>query len=78
MLFELLLSFAQYFDLIFQLNVDIQPFVKENCNGTVAFSLNSAPVVLHQELIGREAWMKQIREVNKYIYIQGYKLISLF
>lgn len=50
---------------IFQLNVDIQPLVKENSNDSVAFSLNSAPVVLHQEIIGREAWIKQIEKVSK-------------
>lgn len=48
--------------LLFQLHSDLQPFVKES--DTMAFSLNSAPAVLHQEFLGREAWIKQIREVN--------------
>ncbi|KAL8186336.1 UNVERIFIED_CONTAM: Decaprenyl-diphosphate synthase subunit 2 [Gekko kuhli] len=57
-------KYGKHMSMSHKLNVDIQPFVKENCNGTVAFSLNSAPVVLHQELIGRDAWLKQIREVQ--------------
>ncbi|XP_077158915.1 all trans-polyprenyl-diphosphate synthase PDSS2 [Paroedura picta] len=57
-------KYGKHMSMSHKLNVDIQPFVKENCNGTVAFSLNSAPVVLHQEFIGREAWLKQIREVQ--------------
>ncbi|NWQ73825.1 DLP1 synthase, partial [Columbina picui] len=51
--------------LLFQLHSDLQPFVKESSSDTMAFSLNSAPAVLHQEFLGREAWIKQIREVNK-------------
>ncbi|XP_054837337.1 all trans-polyprenyl-diphosphate synthase PDSS2 [Eublepharis macularius] len=57
-------KYGKHMSMSHKLNVDIQPFVKENCNGTVAFDLNSAPVVLHQEIIGREAWMKQIREAQ--------------
>lgn len=51
--------------LLFQLHSDLQPFVKESSSDSMAFSLNSAPAVLHQEFLGREAWIKQIREVNK-------------
>lgn len=50
--------------LLFQLHSDLQPFVKESSSDTMAFSLNSAPAILHQEFLGREAWLKQIREVN--------------
>lgn len=49
---------------LFQLHSDLQPFVKESSSDTMAFSLNSAPAILHQEFLGREAWLKQIREVN--------------
>lgn len=63
--------------LLFQLHSDLQPFVKENSSDTVTFSLNSAPAVLHQEFLGREAWIKQIREVRiswvclVYLFLSG-------
>lgn len=50
--------------LFFQLHSDLQPFVKESSSDGMAFSLNCAPAVLHQEFLGRDAWIKQIREVN--------------
>lgn len=50
--------------LLFQLHSDLQPFVRESSSDTIAFSLNSAPAILHQEFGGREAWLKQIREVK--------------
>ncbi|XP_039384813.1 all trans-polyprenyl-diphosphate synthase PDSS2 isoform X2 [Mauremys reevesii] len=47
-----------------KLHSDLQPFIKGKSSDSVAFSLNSAPVVLHQEFLGREAWIKQIREAQ--------------
>ncbi|XP_043366698.1 all trans-polyprenyl-diphosphate synthase PDSS2 isoform X2 [Dermochelys coriacea] len=47
-----------------ELHSDLQPFIKGKSSDSVAFSLNSAPVVLHQEFLGREAWIKQIREAQ--------------
>ncbi|TFK14363.1 seizure 6-like protein [Platysternon megacephalum] len=47
-----------------KLHSDLQPFVKGKSSDSAAFSLNSAPVVLHQEFLGREAWIKQIREAQ--------------
>ncbi|XP_050807370.1 all trans-polyprenyl-diphosphate synthase PDSS2 isoform X3 [Gopherus flavomarginatus] len=47
-----------------KLHLDLQPFIKGKSSDSVAFSLNSAPVVLHQEFLGREAWIKQIREAQ--------------
>ncbi|XP_074919963.1 all trans-polyprenyl-diphosphate synthase PDSS2 isoform X3 [Chelonoidis abingdonii] len=47
-----------------KLHSDLQPFIKGKPSDSVAFSLNSAPVVLHQEFLGREAWIKQIREAQ--------------
>lgn len=49
----------------FQLNADIQPFIDGNSNDSQPFNLNSAPVLFHQESVGREVWIKQIKEVNK-------------
>ncbi|XP_074919962.1 all trans-polyprenyl-diphosphate synthase PDSS2 isoform X2 [Chelonoidis abingdonii] len=50
-----------------KLHSDLQPFIKGKPSDSVAFSLNSAPVVLHQEFLGREAWIKQIRELQEAI-----------
>uniref|UniRef100_A0A8C4WB99 Decaprenyl diphosphate synthase subunit 2 n=1 Tax=Gopherus evgoodei TaxID=1825980 RepID=A0A8C4WB99_9SAUR len=50
-----------------KLHLDLQPFIKGKSSDSVAFSLNSAPVVLHQEFLGREAWIKQIRELQEAI-----------
>ncbi|KAJ6660269.1 hypothetical protein lerEdw1_017969 [Lerista edwardsae] len=57
-------KYGKHMSMSHKLNVDIQPFVKENSNDSVAFSLNSAPVVLHQEVVGREAWIKQIEKAQ--------------
>ncbi|XP_053237560.1 all trans-polyprenyl-diphosphate synthase PDSS2 isoform X2 [Podarcis raffonei] len=57
-------KYGKHMSMSHKLNVDIQPFLNESSNDSVAFSLNSAPVVLHQDLIGREAWIKQIEEAQ--------------
>ncbi|XP_012931535.1 decaprenyl-diphosphate synthase subunit 2 isoform X5 [Heterocephalus glaber] len=48
-----------------KIHSDLQPFIKEKSSDSVAFNLNSAPVVLHQEFLGRDLWMKQIREAQE-------------
>ncbi|XP_023578089.1 decaprenyl-diphosphate synthase subunit 2 [Octodon degus] len=45
-----------------KIHSDLQPFIKEKTSDSVTFNLNSAPVVLHQEFLGRDLWMKQIGE----------------
>ncbi|XP_030051051.1 all trans-polyprenyl-diphosphate synthase PDSS2 [Microcaecilia unicolor] len=57
-------EYGKHMSMSHKLNSDLQPFVKENAGNTSAFSLNSAPVVLHQEFLGREAWIQQIRETQ--------------
>ncbi|KAH0622192.1 hypothetical protein JD844_024287 [Phrynosoma platyrhinos] len=57
-------NYGKHMSMSRKLNVDIQPFVSESSNDSVAFHLNSAPVILHQEFIGREAWVKQIKEAQ--------------
>ncbi|ETE64683.1 Decaprenyl-diphosphate synthase subunit 2, partial [Ophiophagus hannah] len=47
-----------------KLNADIQPFIDGNPNDSLPFNLNSAPVVFHQEFVGREVWIKQIKETQ--------------
>uniref|UniRef100_A0A8D0C4T0 Decaprenyl diphosphate synthase subunit 2 n=1 Tax=Salvator merianae TaxID=96440 RepID=A0A8D0C4T0_SALMN len=57
-------NYGKHMAMSHKLNVDIQPFVNESPDDSVAFSLNSAPVILHQEFIGREAWINQIKEAQ--------------
>ncbi|XP_044282888.1 all trans-polyprenyl-diphosphate synthase PDSS2 isoform X1 [Varanus komodoensis] len=57
-------KYGKHMSLSHKLNVDIQPFVNDRSKDSVAFSLNSAPVVLHQKFIGREAWIRQIEEAQ--------------
>ncbi|XP_048210479.1 all trans-polyprenyl-diphosphate synthase PDSS2 [Perognathus longimembris pacificus] len=53
------------FNCLFQINSDLQPFIKEKSKDSMTFNLNSAPVVLHQEFLGRDLWIKQIREAQE-------------
>ncbi|XP_003466080.1 all trans-polyprenyl-diphosphate synthase PDSS2 isoform X5 [Cavia porcellus] len=48
-----------------KIHSDLQPFIKEKASESATFNLNSAPVVLHQEFLGRDLWMKQIREAQE-------------
>uniref|UniRef100_A0A2K6SQ82 Decaprenyl diphosphate synthase subunit 2 n=1 Tax=Saimiri boliviensis boliviensis TaxID=39432 RepID=A0A2K6SQ82_SAIBB len=48
-----------------KINSDLQPFTKEKTSDSMTFNLNSAPVVLHQEFLGRDLWIKQIREAQE-------------
>ncbi|NXI92308.1 DLP1 synthase, partial [Psophia crepitans] len=57
---DMAFQYGKHMSMSHKLHSDLQPFVKES--DTMAFSLNSAPAVLHQEFLGREAWIKQIRE----------------
>nr|XP_033795167.1 decaprenyl-diphosphate synthase subunit 2 isoform X2 [Geotrypetes seraphini] len=57
-------EYGKHMSMSHKLNSDLQPFIKENAINTSAFCLNSAPVVLHQEFLGREAWIQQIKEAQ--------------
>ncbi|NWW83900.1 DLP1 synthase, partial [Rhynochetos jubatus] len=59
---DMAFQYGKHMSLSHKLHSDLQPFVKESSSDSMAFSLNSAPAVLHQEFLGREAWIKQIRE----------------
>lgn len=48
-----------------KINSDLQPFIKEKTSDSTTFNLNSAPVVLHQEFLGRDLWIKQIGEAQE-------------
>ncbi|XP_065591634.1 all trans-polyprenyl-diphosphate synthase PDSS2 isoform X2 [Cyrtonyx montezumae] len=59
-----------------ELHSDLQPFVKESSSDVMAFSLNCAPAVLHQEFLGRDAWIKQIREAQGKGNLMDYKKLQ--
>ncbi|NXS98873.1 DLP1 synthase, partial [Jacana jacana] len=59
---DMAFQYGKHMSMSHKLHSDLQPFVKESSSDSMAFSLNSAPAVLHQEFLGREAWIKQIRE----------------
>ncbi|XP_074437108.1 all trans-polyprenyl-diphosphate synthase PDSS2 isoform X3 [Larus michahellis] len=61
---DMAFQYGKHMSMSHKLHSDLQPFVKESSSDTMAFSLNSAPAVLHQEFLGREAWIKQIREAQ--------------
>ncbi|XP_058880625.1 all trans-polyprenyl-diphosphate synthase PDSS2-like isoform X3 [Acipenser ruthenus] len=56
-------QYGKHMSLGHKLNSDLQPFLKGSSSDTVSFSLNSAPVILHQETIGREGWTHQIDQL---------------
>ncbi|KAJ7341810.1 hypothetical protein JRQ81_007081 [Phrynocephalus forsythii] len=57
-------KYGKHMSMSHKLHVDIQPFLNEKSNDSVVFSLNSAPVILHQEFVGRDLWIKQIKEAQ--------------
>ncbi|MGH0140300.1 UNVERIFIED_CONTAM: hypothetical protein FKN15_030250 [Acipenser sinensis] len=57
-------QYGKHMSLGHKLNSDLQPFLKDSSSDALPFSLNSAPVVLHQETIGREGWIHQIDQVK--------------
>ncbi|KAI1241044.1 hypothetical protein IHE44_0009503 [Lamprotornis superbus] len=64
---DMAFQYGKHMSMSHKLHSDLQPFVKESSSDTMAFSLNSAPAILHQEFRGREAWLKQIRELQEAI-----------
>ncbi|XP_040454244.1 all trans-polyprenyl-diphosphate synthase PDSS2 isoform X2 [Falco naumanni] len=70
---DMAFQYGRHMSMSHKLHSDLQPFIKECSSDTLSFSLNSAPVVLHQEFLGREAWIKQIREAQGKGNIMDYK-----
>ncbi|NXD25223.1 DLP1 synthase, partial [Spelaeornis formosus] len=64
---DMAFQYGKHMSMSHKLHSDLQPFVRESSSDTMAFSLNSAPAILHQEFHGREAWLKQIRELQEAI-----------
>ncbi|XP_004696292.1 all trans-polyprenyl-diphosphate synthase PDSS2 [Echinops telfairi] len=62
---DMAFQYGKHMAMSHKINSDLQPFIKEKTSDTMAFNLNSAPVVLHQEFLGRDLWMKQIGEAQE-------------
>ncbi|XP_071997951.1 all trans-polyprenyl-diphosphate synthase PDSS2 isoform X2 [Engystomops pustulosus] len=56
-------QYGKHMSLSYKLNSDLQPFLNGKHSGT-SFGLNCAPVVLHQEFVGREAWMEEVKQAH--------------
>lgn len=62
---DMAFQYGKHMALSHKINADLQPFIKAKTDDSTTFSLNSAPVVLHQELLGRDLWLKQIEEAKE-------------
>uniref|UniRef100_A0A8C6D9P8 Decaprenyl diphosphate synthase subunit 2 n=1 Tax=Moschus moschiferus TaxID=68415 RepID=A0A8C6D9P8_MOSMO len=62
---DMAFQYGKHMAMSHKINSDLQPFIKEKTSDSLTFNLNSAPVVLHQEFLGRDLWIKQIREAQE-------------
>ncbi|XP_006512916.1 all trans-polyprenyl-diphosphate synthase PDSS2 isoform X2 [Mus musculus] len=59
---DMAFQYGKHMAMSHKINADLQPFIKDKASDSKTFNLNSAPVVLHQEFLGRDLWIKQIGE----------------
>ncbi|XP_051881181.1 decaprenyl-diphosphate synthase subunit 2 isoform X2 [Pristis pectinata] len=64
---EMAFRYGKHMSLAHKLNSDLQPFVEETFCDAMPFSLNSAPVILHQETSGRDTWINQLKQLRQII-----------
>ncbi|XP_036269545.1 all trans-polyprenyl-diphosphate synthase PDSS2 isoform X2 [Pipistrellus kuhlii] len=62
---DMAFQYGKHMAMSHKINSDLQPFIKEKTSDPTTFNLNSAPVVLHQEILGRDLWIKQIGEAQE-------------
>ncbi|XDA78942.1 hypothetical protein R6Z07M_008956 [Ovis aries] len=62
---DMAFQYGKHMAMSHKINSDLQPFIKEKTSDSLSFNLNSAPVVLHQEFLGRDLWIKQIGEAQE-------------
>lgn len=60
---NLAFQYGKHLALGHKLNSDLQPFMKSGSEPAV-FSLDSAPVVFHRQIIGPERWRHQLQQVQ--------------
>ncbi|XP_030627454.1 all trans-polyprenyl-diphosphate synthase PDSS2 [Chanos chanos] len=56
-------QYGKHLALGHKVNSDLQPFVKRGTD-PVPFSLDSAPVVFHRQIVGPERWLQQLQQVK--------------
>ncbi|TWW71694.1 all trans-polyprenyl-diphosphate synthase PDSS2 [Takifugu rubripes] len=57
-------KYGKHLSLGHKLNSDLRPFVKSSMGEPVAFSLFSAPVVFHRQIIGEDRWHQQLQQAT--------------
>lgn len=57
-------KYGRHLSLGHKLNSDLQPFVKTSLVETVSFSLSTAPVVFHRQIVGQERWHQQLQQAK--------------
>ncbi|XP_024292897.1 all trans-polyprenyl-diphosphate synthase PDSS2 isoform X2 [Oncorhynchus tshawytscha] len=70
-------KYGKHLSLGHKLNSDLQPFVKNSSAGPVTFSLNSAPVVFHRQIVGQERWRYQLQQAKTIGTVDYTKLRSM-
>ncbi|MBN3291880.1 DLP1 synthase, partial [Polypterus senegalus] len=65
-------QYGKHLSLGHKLNSDVQAFVKENTCDRTSFNFNSAPVILHQQFVGREQWICEINKAKSSHHDAGY------
>ncbi|KAI2657928.1 All trans-polyprenyl-diphosphate synthase PDSS2 [Labeo rohita] len=60
---NLAFQYGKHLALGHKLNSDLQPFVKSGSEPAV-FSLDSAPLVFHRQIVGPERWRQQLKQVQ--------------
>ncbi|XP_061599745.1 decaprenyl-diphosphate synthase subunit 2 [Cololabis saira] len=56
--------YGKHLSLGHKLNSDLQPFMKGGMGEPVQFSLSSAPVVFHRQIVGEERWHQQLQQAK--------------
>lgn len=62
---DMAFQYGKHMAMSHKINSDLQPFIKDKSSNSKTFNLNSAPVVLHREFLGRDLWIKQIGEAQE-------------
>ncbi|CAF99032.1 unnamed protein product [Tetraodon nigroviridis] len=57
-------QYGKHLSLGHKLNSDLQPFVKSSTGEPALFSLFSAPVVFHRQIIGEDQWHQQLQQAK--------------
>ncbi|XP_056326722.1 decaprenyl-diphosphate synthase subunit 2 isoform X2 [Danio aesculapii] len=60
---NLAFQYGKHLALGHKLNSELQPFMKSGSEGAV-FSLDSAPVVFHRQIVGPERWQQQLKQAQ--------------